>query len=198
MLADIAEFGRLAFPSAEGTADPLTWAKGVVPEVAGSDDWHIFHRLNEFLATEPRGSFVQTGTVFQTDAEDGGKPVAWICVTPGCDLVPRMPRSGTWEHTLHPIRPMIAIRGLLIDGGVGVLRNAERFHHVYLTIDGVRKAVKVVESTDPTAKLELFLLDDMGRIRETDAACTATRLSKSKRRCPSCNADELQGDRSIT
>jgi Response receiver domain len=177
LLAEIAEFGRAGFPGVEDPADALPWAKGIVPGVAGCDDWHIFHRLNEFLATEPPGSFMQTGTVFQMDMQPGEQPVVWVCATPACDLVPRIPRPGTWEHTLHPLRPVQAFRGLLINSGETILRQAERFHHVFLTVKSERIAVKVVESTDPNAKLEMFFLDDMGRIE--NGSVKAMRLSKS-------------------
>lgn len=62
---EIAEFGRAAFPDYDGATDAFDWAKGLVPGLEGKDDWNIFHSLNQLLATEPAGSFVQTGTVFE-------------------------------------------------------------------------------------------------------------------------------------
>lgn len=93
ILDEIADFGRASFPDYEAGIDALEWAKGIVPAAAGKADWHIFHSLNRFLATEPIGSFVRTGTVFQPETQETGREVAWICVTPACDLVP---------HLLHP------------------------------------------------------------------------------------------------
>lgn len=73
---------------------------------------------------------------------------------------------------------MIAIRGQIMESGGGALEHAERFHHVYMTDAGRHTALKVVDPTDPNAKLEMFLLDDMGQIR-ADKTFAATRLSKS-------------------
>ena len=166
-----------------------------MPALAGTDDWHIFHRLNEFLATEPAGSFVQTGTVFELETRVGDKRAVWICVTPACDLVPRKPSEGAWEHSLDPIRPMIAIRGQLIGSGGAVLKQATRFHHVYLTLDGDRIAVKVVDPTDPNAKLELFLLDDMGR--NPGRRIQGDQAIERRRWHPSSRDDHAKGDRPI-
>jgi hypothetical protein len=166
LLSDIAEFGTAHFPDCRATGiEALKWAKLQVPESAGSDEWQIMHHLNEFLALELHRSFVKTGTVFMSSApaaEESG--YVWVCVTPECDLIPRSPQEGTWQHTLHPIRPMLALRGRLLPCGGKMLKTATHFHHIFLTIEGELQAVKVFDPTDPNAKLEMFLLGDLGRI----------------------------------
>jgi len=181
LLNDIAGFGEDCFPDLADAPDAvakLKWAKAKVPGCAKSEEWHIIHRLNEFLATRSAGKFVETGTLFVPETQEGELSYAWICVTPTCDLVPRPPRNDTWERQLHPIRPMLALRGQLINCGMEILKIAERFQHVYLTTNEGLKAVKLATDNDPNARLEMFLLEDMGRIVE--GTFKATRLSRSK------------------
>ncbi|MGA7498537.1 MAG: response regulator receiver domain [Isosphaeraceae bacterium] len=181
ILNEIARFGQDCFPRLQDAQDgvaKLKWAKEAVPGCVKNDDWHIIHRLNEFLATRIPGNFVETGTLFMRETQEGDLRYAWICVTPACDLVPRPPRKDTWEHQLHPIRPMLALRGQVINCGIEVLKIAERFQHVYLRTSEGWKAVKLSNENDPNARLEMFLLEDMGRI--VDGMFKATRLSRSE------------------
>ena len=181
LLNDIAGFGEDSFPELNDAPDAvakLTWAKSKVPGCAKSEEWHIIHRLNEFLATQSAGKFVETGTLFVPETQEGELLYAWICVTPACDLVPRPPRTDTWERQLHPIRPMLALRGQIINCGMDILKIAERFQHVYLKTSEGLKAVKLATDNDPNARLEMFLLEDMGRI--VNGTFKATRLSRSK------------------
>jgi Response receiver domain len=177
LLTEIADFGKACFPELHGAADKLGWARAEVPACLKSEGWHVVHRLNEFLATQSPGNFVETGTLFVPTVQEDYLRFAWICVTPACDLVPRPPRGDTWEHRLHPIRPMLALRGQLINCGIDALKIAERFQHVFLTTSDGLKAVQLVNEKDPNARLEMFLLDDMGRI--LDGTFKATRLSRS-------------------
>ena len=180
LLNDIAGFGENCFPDLDDAPDAvakLKWAKAKVPGCAKSKDWHIIHRLNEFLATQIVGKFVETGTLFVPETQEGELSYAWICVTPACDLVPRQPRTDTWERQLHPIRPMLALRGQLINCGMEILKIAERFQHIFLKTSEGLKAVKLATDRDPNARLEMFLLEDMGRILE--GTFKATRLSRS-------------------
>ncbi len=145
LLEDIAEFGQSCFPKSEGAASTkLAWAKSEVPGCIGSVDWHVLHRLNVFLATQSPGNYVGTGTIFVPKTQEAGAADAWICVTPACDLVPRTPREDTWEHRLHPIRPMLAFGGTLIESGPKPLKEAEYFKYVYLTTDEGHRAIQLV------------------------------------------------------
>ena len=163
-------------------SDSLQQARQSVPSLTGCDDWQILHRLNEFLATEPPGDFVITGSLFAAQPEPPPEGDVWVCMTPACDLVPREPRSGTWEHTLHPLRHILAMRGVLKKGGASVLKEAEHGQYVYLMIAGKPYAVSVIDQSIPNPKLEHFLLDDMGRIKE--GSISAYRLEKSSAGIP--------------
>ncbi len=72
---------------------------------------------------------------------------------------------------------MLALRGQLIGCSIDALKKAERFQHIYLTTDDGLKAVQLMNEGDPNARLEMFLLEDMGKI--DDGRFKATRLSRS-------------------
>ncbi|MHC5537712.1 response regulator receiver domain [Singulisphaera rosea] len=181
LLDNIAEFGQSCFPEVPATAPAkkLDWAKAVVPDCVASDEWHVLHRLNEFLATQPPSSYVGTGTIFVPGNQGTDPTEAWVCVTPACDMVPRMPHEDTWEHRLHPIRPMLALHGSVIESGHKPLKEAEYFKYIFVTTDNKRRAIQLVNPKHPTPKLEMFLLDGMGRI--TNGLFKATRLSRTER-----------------
>lgn len=180
LLGNIAEFGRSCFPQTTATAPAkkLGWAKSEVPDCGANDEWHVLHRLNEFLATQPTSSYVDTGTIFVSGIQWPEPKEACICVTPACDMVPRIPHEDTWEHRLHPIRPMLALHGTVIESGPKPLKEAEHFKYIFVTLEGRRRAIRLVDSKHPTPKLEMFLLDGMGRI--ANGLFSATRLSRTE------------------
>ena len=111
--------------------------------------------------------FVETGTIFSR-ASDGPEPTdVYVCVTPACDLVPRMPRrKDTWEYTLHPARAVITLRAKMADVSKEHLSKAEDSRMVFLKVGEKLKTVTLVGEKPPIPMLEWLFLEDMGRINE--------------------------------
>ncbi len=163
VLEDVAGFGEMTFPGPPDADAPLIdQARRLappVPPVVGP----IIHSLNEFLACEELGDYIRPGTIFVKSERASDDNVAWICTTPDCDLVPREP-TVAWLRGLHPLRPIVAVRAEIANCSDGLLEEAEHGRHIFLTIDGKRKAVWVVDPTSREPKPEQFLLGDMGLI----------------------------------
>lgn len=165
VLDDVAGFGERTLPgSSDANASLLDQARQLAPPVPPAVG-PIIHSLNEFLACEELGDYVRPGTIFVRSDRALDDNVAWICTTPDCDLVPREP-SVAWLRGLHPLRPVVSVRAEIVNCSDQILREAEHGRHVFLTIDGTRKAVWVVDPTSREPKPEQFLLGDMGRIDE--------------------------------
>lgn len=83
-------------------------------------------KLNAFLSSEPFRGHLTTGTVFEAEG------VHWICMTPACDMVDRLPMDGQdWLQDLHPMKPIIAVK-LLEKNEQLALNHAEQSRSVFL------------------------------------------------------------------
>jgi hypothetical protein len=178
IVTDVADFGEAAFPPPqERSPDVVVQIRELMGLPPTVQPWQIIHALNEFLALERTpGKVVSTGTIFRRDATSTDNTL-WICVTAACDLVPREPRRETWEHELHPIRAITALRVRCASSVQKAMKDAEECRHLFFKIDSQPVAVEVVDRSNPLPKLEPFLLDNMGEIR--DGRFSAQRLLKS-------------------
>lgn len=127
----------------------------------------VVHALNEFLVMEELPGFVETGTIFARASDGPDASYVYVCVTPACDLVPRVPRrKDTWEYTLHPARAVIALRAKMADVSKEHLSKAEDSRMVFLKVGEKLKTVTLVGEKPPVPTLEWLFLEDMGRIYE--------------------------------
>lgn len=147
----------------------------------------VIHALNEFLVMEELPDFVETGTIFAR-AADGLEPNdVYVCVTPACDLVPRVPRrKETWEFTLHPNRAIIALKAKMADVKKDHLAKAEESRMVFVRVNGKLKTVTLIGEKPPVPLLEWLFLKDMGRI--TDKKLLAMVVGKAEQ------GEEVEGD----
>ncbi|RZF63250.1 hypothetical protein EWE75_17030 [Sphingomonas populi] len=116
----IMKFGRVAARlSVEAMGDISNGTEIEVVEAAAREaglkfnDKHdigseVLHALNEYLSSDVfRGGHMTTGTVLCS--EDGKE--WWMCVTPACDMVPRMSSDGfSWHAALHPFQPVTLLK----------------------------------------------------------------------------------------
>lgn len=146
--------------------------------------------LNAFLCSTPfHGSHVQTGTVFR----DVSTNEWWLCVTPGCELVPRPPSTGTWQHELHPCLPAFALR-LSPQTAHSALPEATVGKSIFILASEETVALRVVDANTKQPVPVMFLLANEGR---TDAerqfsAYAAVRSSSSKEGVPSFQLRSFQ------
>nr|WP_318284247.1 response regulator receiver domain [Methylobacterium sp. NI91] len=118
----------------------------------------VLFRLNAFLSTEPfRRGHLTTGTVFR----DGDTGECWLCASPACDMTARRPSlQQTWSKTLHPMRPMVAVKLHPEDSLGGALNKAELGRHVFVETNDEQLAFSVVDKSIEQPVFEfLFPLD---------------------------------------
>lgn len=84
-------------PAADRAALAKSWAKA-----KNTDEWKMMLAANAFLcSTAFAGKHVTTGTIFRKE----GTEEYWLCVSAGCDMVPRSgPASNEWRNRLYPFR----------------------------------------------------------------------------------------------
>jgi hypothetical protein len=179
VLNEMIEFGTAQVPQCETPNSPIETLKSAIKHFCGEQkdlENSVIHALNEFLVMEDIPRFVETGTIFSR-LSDGDVPSdVYVCVTPACDLVPRQPRVGTWEHKLHPSRAVIAIRAIMTDATRVHLSKAEENRMVFLRVAGKIKAITLVGEKPPVPTLEWLFLENMGRI--TDGKLFAMEVGK--------------------
>lgn len=169
VLRRMIEFGEKHVPNCATPGNGPETLNAAIKEFHGEKkdlENGVIHALNEFLVIEELPGFVETGTIFARQSDADNPREVFVCVTPACDLVPRQPRTGTWEHRLHPTRAVMAIRAEVTDASQSNLEKAEENRMVFLQINGKQKAITLVGNAPPVPILEWLFLEDMGRIKE--------------------------------
>ena len=149
-------------PKSEGTfAATMKRARELLRLDSKTKDADVIHALNAFLcATAVRNRHVGLGCMFRkVERAPAEQDLLWICVTPACDMVPREPNSSGWHKQLHPLRPMIALRGKVLAANERLLRAAENGRYVFWTIDGKRVVVETAAEPARQPKLEVFIVE---------------------------------------
>ncbi len=157
--------------------------------LSGDDDQAQMLHLNAFLCSEVfTRHHLRVGSVFKArDTE-----TYWVCVTPGCDMVPRTPVASVnpWVAELDPMRPLTALR-LEVRRGKGItdsLEKAERGRHIFFA-DPIQPSSQPIvaacfntSTDDPNPRLEqMFALD-------------RARVNDGKVRLQRCIRDPLSGN----
>ncbi len=197
VLDEVAKFGAVALPVPSGGefgqgSDALVkWAIQAthIDKVKNVD---LFHELNMFLATDTLRSHADLGTLFMTS--EGEHPEYWICVTPGCDMVPRQPSTDRWEGKIDPLRPVVCMRGTRLGQILAPLTQAERGKTVFFMIPEPggklnRGAIEFIRDLPPV--LEHFYLVDRGRLDESQCI-QAFRLTKDAQGFPELQKSVLK------
>ena len=168
VLERVIEFGSKHVPHRENPGPDLDTLNAAIKHFFADpipEGKRVLHVLNEFLVLEDLPTYVKTGTIFAVGTDGNSKGQAYICVTPVCDLVPRVPRGGSWEKQIHPFRPMTAMRCRLTGASEDTLKIAEQSRCVFITIDEVQKTLLMTEENAPVPALEWFVMEDMGKIK---------------------------------
>jgi CheY-like chemotaxis protein len=139
---------------------------------ADDDKAQLLH-LNAFLCSEDfTRHHLRVGTIFR--AKDGDD--YWVCVTPGCDMVPRKPLASLnpWAANLDPVRPLMAL-ALELRRGKEItesLERAERGRHLFFWDSG-RQPTKLIVAAcfsittdDPNPRLEQMFAVDRARVHD--------------------------------
>jgi len=182
LLESVIEFGSGLVPANESPDADMKTLRAAIQEFheePGGLESQVIHLLNGFLVTEPSKNFIETGTIFVRKDDTELKQV-YICVTPACDLVPRMPREYLWENQIHPSRPIIAIRGRVKDIDDGCLMAAEQGKNIFILIGKEPKTVVLMDSSLPVPILEWFVVEKMGAIEKMEFDALEFVRSKSK------------------
>lgn len=158
---------RAATPARnDGRLQTLSAARSRAHVEENVKDEEIVHNLNDFLAFEEQiPPYVRTGTVFVALHEDGrlDKDSAWICTTPDCDLVPRVPDSG-WGRRLHPYRPALC-RPVSLGGDIGAaLKQAEDARALFRRLGSENHVIQLLADGVGHRRPEMVFMDDSGRI----------------------------------
>jgi hypothetical protein len=137
------------------------------------DDTTQLLHLNAFLCSEDFSRHhLRVGTIFRAKDVD----TYWVCVTPGCDMVPRQPLASLnpWAADLDPVRPLMALK-LELRRGKGIteaLEKAERGRHVFF-LDSMRQPTKPIVAAcfntatdDPNPQLEQMFAADRARVHD--------------------------------
>jgi hypothetical protein len=128
------------------------------------DESDSLFALNSFLSTEQfRRAHLTTGTVFKNTSGTE----YWICASPSCDMVARMPSPfQTWARALHPLRAMVAVRLQPVKLNQA-LKSAEQGRHAFLT-DGKPLAFSVVDEQTGQPVYEFFFAENAAVWREDE------------------------------
>jgi hypothetical protein len=153
----------------------------------GPTEQDVLH-LNAFLCSESFGHHhLHIGTIF---VHRTAEPQYWVCVTPGCDMVPRQPDEGLnpWAAELDPFRPVVALRLKLLTGVSDIRKKALQFAHQARHLffwDQAQKADQPLvaacfqETADPNPRLEQLFAIDRARVQE-DGSIRLYRLVAKK------------------
>jgi hypothetical protein len=173
LLERVIEFGGSLVPTTENPNADMETLRAAIQEFnedGGALEAQVVHLLNSFLVVEPHKNFIETGTIFVRKDDKELKQV-YICVTPACDLVPRIPKGYLWENEIHPSRPIIAIRCTMRGIDDGCLMAAEQGKNIFIMIDNEPKTLVIMDGSRPIPILEWFVVEKMGEItaKEFDA-----------------------------
>lgn len=135
----------------------------------------VLFRLNSFLSTERfRKAHITTGTVFRNLAGD----TYWVAASPACDLVARKPGvNQAWAREIHPLTAVVALRLTAETSIDKALAIATRGDHMFLDVDSVPTAFKVVNPVGQPV-YEFLFAGNEGRVKvvDTKSYFTAARL----------------------
>lgn len=172
LLERVIEFGGDLVPTTENPDADMKTLRAAIQEYNedGAQESQVMHLLNSFLVIESNKNYIETGTIFVRKADADLKQV-YICVTPACDLVPRIPKDYLWESEIHPSRPIIAIRCKVKGVDDGCLNTAEQGKNVFITIGDELKTLVIMDGSQPVPILEWFVVEKMGETtnKEFDA-----------------------------
>lgn len=173
LLERVIEFGEGLVPTTENPDADMHTLRAAIQqfnEEGGALEAQVMHLLNSFLVIESHKNFIETGTIFVRKDDEDFKQV-YICVTPACDLVPRIPKDYLWENEIHPSRPIIAIRCKTRGIDDGCLMAAEQGKNIFIMIDNEPKTLVIMDGSQPVPILEWFVVEKMGEIngKEFDA-----------------------------
>ena len=137
---------------------------------APKDDQAALLRLNVFLATEPfRRSHLTTGTIFKRPDTNEH----WVCVSPACDMVPRLPGTHQeWTHAIHPVRPMVVIALKPVDVKKA-LAGAEHGRYVFLERPSGVETFTVLSVPADQPSYEFLFPSDAGQVAHDTKAFDA-------------------------
>ncbi len=127
-----------------------------------------FLQLNAYLCSDRFTHYhLRVGTIF---VQRGASPVYWVCVTPACDMVPRMPdeKINPWAAELYPLRPVGAIRLKILADQPDLkkaLKNAHLARHLFFWDRTVNSEQPLIAScfqdtADPNPRLEQLIAAD--------------------------------------
>ncbi|MDB4949013.1 MAG: hypothetical protein JWM27_1662 [Gemmatimonadetes bacterium] len=116
--------------------------------------------LNSFLSTERfRRSHVTAGTIFRSRASGE----YWACASPGCDMVVRQPvEFQVWMSTLHPLRPMMAVRLHPEVNLTAALNKAHQGRHAFVSLE-THSAFAIMAEPQQQPVFEVFFAEDAAR-----------------------------------
>ncbi|MEI6234143.1 MAG: response regulator receiver domain [Planctomycetota bacterium] len=166
VLDKVIEFGSKHIPSHASPAANLETLKAAIDQFCKQNPpqgEHVLHVLNEYLALDDLAAYVDTGTIFAPAASGVTNGIVYICVTPACDLVPRVPRGGSWEKQVHPYRPIVSMRCRIANVSPAHLTIAEQSKCIYLKVDG-KQMVVVLSDDSAVPTLEWFFMEGMGKL----------------------------------
>lgn len=153
-------------------AEAVVVADNESPEDNGGME--LLH-LNAFLCSERfNRHHLRVGTIFRT--REAGP--YWVCVTPGCDMVPRKPSVSVnpWAAEMHPSRPLTALRLEIRRGKeiVDSLEKAERGRHIFFFDLARQPSTPIVAACfntitdDPNPRLEQMFAHNCGLVENNE------------------------------
>lgn len=162
MLGELRDAGLTAENWPDPTKTALINKAGELTRAEGKlDPKAIMFRLNNFLSTEKFGRLsLTTGTIFRN--QEG----LWAASSPACDMVARVPGTAqAWAHAIHPMTAIVAIKLHPEMAVNGALNEATKGNHLFVEVDGVPVALKLINSVSQPSYEFLFVHDE-GRVRE--------------------------------
>jgi hypothetical protein len=138
------------------------------------DEADLLH-LNAFLCSRSFDHHhLHVGTIFVLRDPE---PQYWVCVTPACDMVPRLPdeKMNPWMAELDEFRPVLALRLKRLTGESDIrkkaLQGAHRARHLFFWDRAASEDRPIVvacfqETADPNPWLEQMLAVGRARVRE--------------------------------
>jgi len=124
-------------------------------------DEQVIASLNAFLCSRDfDASHLWAGTVFLDESSKNW----WVCVAPTCEIVPRTPKSGTWQRDLHPSLPMLALRLEVTKKMSVALNEATQGKHIFVRGPNGVVALRVLDAIAGHPRPETLILQDEGRV----------------------------------